>query len=196
MSEKKEVKIAVKSKDTLSIDLLTPLQGDLKILPDENYKKLKAEILEDGFSFALHVWEDLTTATIYILDGHQRYQTLNRMKKEKYSVPEVPVVFVEANDLDHAKKKVLAAASQYGEFNQQGAEKFFGTFTNFNPQMFNKTLNIPQVDVSKFIFVPMTTKEVTFTAKSGGGAKEFTKEDLGTFDHQCPKCNFSWNDNE
>lgn len=193
---KQEIKIAVATKDTLSIDLLTPLQGDLKTLSDVNYKKLRDEILEDGFSFALHVWEDVTSANIYILDGHQRYQTLQKMRREKYSIPEIPVVFVEADDIDHAKRKVLAGTSQYGEFNQEGAEKFFKTFNSFDPNMFNKTLHIPQIDLSKFEFKPITTEEVKFTKKTGGGSKEISEDELGEFDHVCPKCSFHFNDPE
>ena len=172
MKTDKTIQIAVQLKDRLSIDLLKPLQGDLKVLSDENYAKLKAEILADGFSFAIHVWEDEAKNTIYILDGHQRYETLKRMKKEGYKVPEVPVVFVDAEDIEHAKRKLAAAASQYGTFNQDGAEKFFGSFKKFNPSDFTKRFNMPEINHGAFKFGKAEdkspAKEVSFTAGEGG----------------------------
>ena len=181
MSEKQTVKIAVNTKDTLSIDLLTPLQGDLKTLSKENYEKLKAEILTDGFSFAIHVWEDVVHNKIYILDGHQRHDTLRRMRKEGFVVPEVPVVFVDAIDMDNAKHKVAAAASQYGDFDQEGAEKFFGSFKELDMTSFTRQFNIPQVDHTAFKFEPLKkdegpTKTVEFTAGAGGSDKPPKKD--------------------
>ena len=82
-----EIKVKVKTKDVLSISYLNRLQGDLKILTDENYKKLKNEILTEGFCFAIHVWENKEDAKIYILDGTQRLETLTRMKDEGYKIP-------------------------------------------------------------------------------------------------------------
>ena len=127
-----DIKVSVRNKDVLAISLLENLQGTLKTLSDENYLKLKNEILEDGFSFAVHVFEDLESGKIYIIDGHQRITALKRMKDEGFNIPQIPVVFVEADNLDHAKRKVLAAASQYGNFNQSGAEQFIKTINGID----------------------------------------------------------------
>lgn len=184
MKTEKTIKIATHLKDRLSIELLKPLQGELKILTDENYKKLKAEIIEDGFSFAIHVWEDEKANKIYILDGHQRHETLKRMKAEGYKIPEVPVVFVEADDLEHAKRKLAAAASQYGTFNQDGAEQFFGSFKKFSPSEFTKRFNMPEINHGAFKFSKPEPKgepkKVEFTAGEGG-KKEKTPKDTAQY---------------
>lgn len=179
MKQNKTIKVAVKTDSTLNIDQLVPLQGDLKTLSKENYEKLKTEILEDGFSFAIHVWEDVRENKIYILDGHQRHATLTKMKKEGYSLPAVPVLFVDAENIDHAKKKLAAAASQYGQFNQAGAEAFFKSFKKFDPADFTTRFNMPEINHDAFDFSKKDDgkkTEVTFTAGEGGG-KEKTVTD-------------------
>ncbi len=120
----KTVRVEVEAAGNLALNLLTPLQGELKILKDENYEKLKHEIVEDGFSFAFSVWESEDDGKIYILDGHQRLETLKRMASEGYSVPAVPVNFVEAKDIKQAMRKLLAAASNYGTMQKDGLLEF------------------------------------------------------------------------
>lgn len=170
------IKIAVKTKDTLSIDLLTPLQGDLKILQNDNYEKLKNEILQDGFSFSIFVWENISDAKIYIIDGHQRYATLQRMKEEGYAIPQIPVVFVEADNLDHAKRKVLAAASQYGSFNQNGAEQFISSITNMSLHELQEKFVLPNINMEEihFDFQPINseTTSVSFEASQTDAIKK------------------------
>lgn len=140
-----EIKLALKTKDTLAASLLEGLQGNLKTLTEENYKKLKKELLTDGFSFAVHVWEDATTGKIYIIDGHQRVAALKRASSEGIKIPQVPVIFIEADDLNHAKKKVLAAASQYGKFDQLGAQDFIQTIQGINLSDLTERFVMPDI---------------------------------------------------
>lgn len=183
-----EIKVAVRSKDVISITMLENLQGNLKTLSDQNYQKLKNEILTDGFSFVVHIYEDLASAKLYIIDGHQRIECLKRMKDEGYSVPQVPVAFVEADDLDHAKRKVLAAASQYGSFNQGGAEEFIKTIRNVDLDYLHKSISMPFVnfdmmtfpDVEK-ILVSTHLREKTDPNKEWTGMPEFNQDDKMPF---------------
>ena len=140
-----EIKVKVKTKDVLSISYLNRLQGDLKILTDENYKKLKNEILTEGFCFAIHVWENKEDAKIYILDGTQRLETLTRMKDEGYKIPQIPVVFIEADNINDAKKILLGGASQYGEYNQKGAEDFISTIEGIDIEYLNQNLALSNI---------------------------------------------------
>lgn len=140
-----EIKLAINTKDVLGVSLLEALQGNLKVLPDENYQKLKKEMLKDGFSFAVHVWEDKSAGKIFILDGHQRVAALKRASSEGIKIPQVPVVFVEADDVNHAKRKVLAAASQYGKFDQSGAEQFIQTIEGIDISYLNEMFVMPDL---------------------------------------------------
>lgn len=124
----KTVRIECRGAGELAIDLLTPLQGDLKTLTKENYEKLRKEILLDGFSSPFYIWEDTEDGKTYILDGHQRYHTLRQMRdKEGYKLPQFPVVMIEAEDKKQAVHKLLAFASQYGKMEDQGLYELIET---------------------------------------------------------------------
>ena len=142
----KKIKVTVDTGKTLPMNYLEVLQGNLKDLSDENYKKLRASIIKHGFSFPIFVWENPEDAKIYIVDGHQRFVTLSKMKEDGYSVPQLPVVFIEATNLNHAKEKLAAAASQYGKFTEEGVASFFADM-DFDIG----AIEIPFLDFSKVI---------------------------------------------
>lgn len=106
----------------LNIDQLIPFQGDLKDLTEANYKKLKKQIVEKGFSMPFSVWEN--EKNVYILDGHQRHRVLIRMQKEGQEIPKVPCNFVKCASKQQAKELVLAFTSQYGELTENGLLNF------------------------------------------------------------------------
>lgn len=173
-----EIKVKVKTKDVLSITYLNRLQGDLKVLSDENYKKLKNEILTEGFCFAIHVWENKDDAKIYILDGTQRLETLTRMKEEGYSIPQIPVVFIEADNINDAKKILLGGASQYGEFNQKGAEDFISTIEGIDVEYLNNNISLNNIDYENISFEKKEEiTQVTFDAKTNEKIKEIKDKD-------------------
>jgi hypothetical protein len=45
------VKIECQGAGALALNLLNPMQGELKTLSTDNFEKLKKEILKDGFSY-------------------------------------------------------------------------------------------------------------------------------------------------
>jgi len=53
----KEIKIACKGADSLSIDKLIDFQGDLKKITPENMQKLKNNIIKNNFSAPIFVWK-------------------------------------------------------------------------------------------------------------------------------------------
>ena len=100
------------------ISALTPFQGDLKELSVKNYKKLKGQILENGIIVPFYVWEH--DATLFILDGHQRDRVFTG---EGWDI-DVPVIRIQAEHEQDAKKKLLAISSQYGKVTQEGWDEF------------------------------------------------------------------------
>lgn len=115
MQEEKSIRINVRGVVNLRLAELNAFQEDIKVLTDENYARMKEEILADGFSFSPHVFLD-GEGRAWLLDGHQRRTCLLRMEGEGYAVPSIPCMEVEAESLEHARRLVLAAASQYGTF--------------------------------------------------------------------------------
>lgn len=121
MKEIKVISIKCDTKDTLNIAEMTELQGNLKSRNDVDYDKIKLSIIKYGFSFPFFVWKSDKN---YILDGHGRFETLCRMQKDGYLIPDVPVVFVEAKDLKEAKQKLLRLNSQYGKMTKESVLEF------------------------------------------------------------------------
>ncbi len=117
----KTILIKCEGAATLPLDSLEPFQGDFKRLEKANAERLKYEILVDGFSDPFNIWRN--RKHYWIIDGHQRRLVLLDLREEGYEIPELPVVWVEADSFEQAKRKVLAQASQYGEVEREGLRK-------------------------------------------------------------------------
>lgn len=115
----KKIRLAVTAKYYLPYNDLLDLQGNFKTLSKTNFEKLKAGIINDGFSFVIHVWKH--EGRFYIIDGHQRVNTIKHMVEiDKFDCPKLPVAIVEADNFAHAKRKVFAASSSFGKIEGQG----------------------------------------------------------------------------
>lgn len=144
----KEVRVAIGDKILVELEDLLEFQGDLKVLSDENYERAKTSILENDFSFCPHVWT--SKGKHWLLDGHQRKRTLVRMKKEGYRVPKLPAIQVRAPNVQSAKRKVLAAASQYGQVTDKGLFDFL-TENQIPASELQATYNFPDIEMPEFV---------------------------------------------
>jgi len=122
LDRKKVIQIKCKGADTLPIDRILEFQNDLKTLSKDNEKKLRNSILKFGFIAPFFVWDN--HGDWRLLDGHQRLKTLLKMREEGYSIPLLPVDYIEADSEEDAKRKLLHITSQYGEFTVDGFENF------------------------------------------------------------------------
>ena len=164
---KKKIRIECEGVGTLALSMMNPLQGDLKTLSKENYEKLKHLILTEGFSFPFNLWENPDDAQFYILDGHQRKFTLEKMRDEEgYSVPELPFNWVKAPTLEGAKRKLLAAASQFGTVNKAGVLEFLSDMSITAEDIlasFNMPeVSLPDIVVEKFSLNEVDENDITF----------------------------------
>lgn len=145
----KQIKITCQANALIPLADLTELQGNLKSLSRDNFMKLSNEIIKDGFSFAVHVWKN--EGKTYILDGHQRIKTIREMVKSKeYYCHEIPVVLVEAENYKAAKRKVLAAASQYGKTEETGLLEFMQDM-DLTPEELSSRFDFADLDILNFI---------------------------------------------
>jgi DNA modification methylase len=119
---------------TAPIADLLPTQGDLKILTETNYKKLKNVILRRGFSYPVYVWED-KQGIKHLLDGHQRRQVLNN---EGWDEP-IPYLKVPAKDLQEAMARLLEITSQYATITQEGIDEFIATYELEEAEVYEAT---------------------------------------------------------
>jgi hypothetical protein len=113
-------KVAIKCEGTEVRDIhtLEEFQGELKALSEENYQRLKNDLLTLGFCEPVVIWKD------NILNGHQRIKALKRMETEGVKVPPIPVSIVKAKDRKEAKKIVLALTSQFGKMTSASLLEF------------------------------------------------------------------------
>lgn len=117
------IEIKCTTKDYLSLEQMNPLQGELKTLTEKNYQKLKGQLIDEGFIAPFLVWKK--NDEYFILDGHQRFYVLVKLKEQGIKIPEkFPVVLVEAENYRQACKRVLAISSQYGTMTDKGLKKF------------------------------------------------------------------------
>lgn len=125
-----EIRITCETKHHADLDDLYIIQGELKKLSEENFAKLKNQIINEGFSFPCFVWEE--NGIFNLLDGTHRKLCLTRLKEEGYEIPKIPIVKIEANNLEHAKKKLLAVTSSYAKIQKEGLTDFLeGMDTEF-----------------------------------------------------------------
>lgn len=118
----KEVVIGCKGAANAALDEFVWFQGDLKTLSDENYEKLKNQILELKFSEPVSVWLDGNE--MKLLNGHQRILTLKKMRDEGYRIPHIPYNPVDAENVEEAKRKVLSFTSTFGHLTEVGVAAF------------------------------------------------------------------------
>ena len=188
------VKIACKGATTLSLFNMKEFQGDLKELLEEDFERLKKEIIEQGFSFSFQIWQH--EGINYICDGHQRYRVLIRMSEEGWEIPEVPCSLVYADDYQSAKRKCLGAASNYGRVTNDGLLNYIQDM-NISPENLVQSYRFGDLNIEKFVasnFDSISTTEVSaHDRKLPDGSKELSEEEFEKFDHKCPRCAFEFN---
>lgn len=181
-----DIKITVRSAETVPLNSLEPFQGELKSLEPDRYEKLKSVILKMGFSFAVHIWRN--GGKNFIIDGHQRIKCVKTMvEKEGYACPPIPVNLVEAKDFTEAKKKVLAGASQYGTVQQQGLYDFMKE-SGIDFEDLNASFDFPDVDFDDFkigFFEAPPPKDST-------GSTDLSHMGDSKLVHKCPRCGFEF----
>lgn len=186
------IRIACTGASTIPIDDLTDFQGDLKVLSDESFNRLRMSILDLGFSFPVQAWKN--KGKTFILDAHQRVAVLKRMRdQEGFTIPPLPVIWVEASSRQEAAKKLLAATSQYGEVTPQGLFDYLTEFKIELPKI-ESEFQFPEINMDDFRKAFFTTPEefeVSFKAKKKG-AQELDSSDFEQFTYTCPKCNFGF----
>jgi len=169
----KTIRIACEGAATLPLDALEPFQGAFKRISEVDIDRLRRVMLTDGFSDPFNVWRE--DPHNWIIDGHQRRLVLLAMRKDGYEIPELPVVWVEADSIEQAKRKVLSQASQYGEVLSAGLVELMEQAEVDAAALF-ASFRFPELEVA-----PWTPKEDGLDL-SGGVPTE----------NKCPSCGYAW----
>lgn len=148
MIEEKIIQIKCKGSLELNPRELMPFQGNLKELTEENYQKLRKQIIELGFSEPVSVW--LHENQYKLLNGHQRHRAILRMIDEGFECDAIPVSLIEAKSVKEAKKKVLALTSQYGIMTPESL-MVFAEEASFDLKEIEDAFRFPEFDFGEIV---------------------------------------------
>lgn len=126
-------------KDSILLQDLVPFQGDLKKRTDEDVAELIQSIRSEGLLMPFVVWRK--DKQNFLLDGHGRLQALRNIpdtEKQKF-----PVLFIEADSEEQARKALLQITSSYGKITKKGAVQFTATIKGYRAPSVNKVLYRP-----------------------------------------------------
>jgi len=155
----KKIQITCKGQKYVSISNLKNFQGDLKELSKKEFNKLKKSIIKYGFSFPVFVWNDL------ILDGHQRVYVVLEMMKNGYTINDIPIVEIDAENEKEASEKLLLASSGYAKITNEGLYEYLSV-KDLDALILKDVLDLPTVDMDKFIagYIDDEPKEISDVA--------------------------------
>lgn len=169
----REIKINCTGSDYLDIDMLQDFQKGLKTMTVENQKKLQSSIITNGIIAPFFIWDN--NGEKKIMDGHQRLKTLSDMKENGFDIPNLPVVYIQAESEVDARAKLLYITSQYGDFDLNQLEIFCGEI-----EIDTSEIRLMQNEIELIIpdFKPVT-------AENQGKLDKIKKK-------ECPSCGFKF----
>lgn len=144
-----EIIIKAQGASQLPLEEFVPIQGNLKDLSDDNYAKLHNLIVSKGFDSPIQVWKNPATNQHLILDGHQRYLVLTKLKEEGWTIPFIPIDLIEADSYKDAKERLLTKVSVYGNVTDDGLDAFLNEPDAIIEPDFGELLDIPGIDFDK-----------------------------------------------
>lgn len=107
-----EIKIKCQASESLKLEQLKNFQGNLKKRTATQVEQIMQSIIKYGFSFPFFIWK--RGKENLCLDGHGRILALKEFKKRGTKLPAFPVSYIEAENEEEAKQKLLRHNSSYG----------------------------------------------------------------------------------
>jgi hypothetical protein len=165
-----EMRVTCKTADSLPYERIELLQGRLKKRTDEQIDKICRSILKHGWAFPEFIWQN--EGRNYCLDGHGRQAAIPRLIEMGYTIPLIPVVYIEAQSREEAKELLLKCISKYGTVTEDG----FADFLDFKCDLID--FEIPEIYVLGANDVSLDIKDSDFS----------TQEDIVKKQKTCPNC--------
>lgn len=152
-----------KTEATLLLKDMTPFQGELKKRSKKDLEALGASLKSDGLLMPIAVWahED----KMYILDGHGRREALLHLAiTEDAGILEqrFPVLVIEAESDEQARKSLLQISSSYGRVNRQGLLDFTAPLIDYHAPIirkYHKTVVLDRQEADRVVIKISVPKE-------------------------------------
>lgn len=142
------IKINCESKETLKLTDMVPFQGNLKKRTKQDIDELISSIVNEGLMMPFAIWkhEDKN----YLLDGHGRKEALIKLAVDDPAMltAEFPVIYVEADTEDDARKALLQITSTYGKITKAGVKQFCVSIPDYKAP-----------SIAKFVAKPVKVKD-------------------------------------
>ena len=139
-----EIRVTCKTADRLPYEEITLIQGRLKKRTPEQIEKICRSVIKHGWAFPDFIWHG--EGKNWCLDGHGRQAAIPRLIEMGYTIPLIPIVYIEAKDKNEAKELLLKCISQYGTVTQEG----FAEFVDFNCDFID--FEIPNISFDDLTF--------------------------------------------
>lgn len=142
------IKINCESDATLKLTDMVPFQGNLKKRTPQDIKELTDSLVTEGLMMPFAIWKHDNKN--YLLDGHGRKEALIKLAVDEPSMltAEWPVIYVNADTEDNARKALLQITSAYGKITKTGVKQFCVSIPDYKAP-----------SIAKFIPKPVKTKE-------------------------------------
>jgi hypothetical protein len=157
------IEIKCRGADMLPLEAIADFQGKLKKRSQDSKRRLALSMFSKGFIAPFFVWEK--DGTCKILDGHARDEVLREIRAAGISVPDLfPVDYIDAENEQDAREKLLSITSQYGEFDKDELALWLDDLDN----EIKESLRIVDEEMFIKIDVPFIEEDIeTNTSKKG-----------------------------
>lgn len=135
--------------DSLKLSELEPFQGSLKKRTPKDLKDLSDSLKAEGLIMPFVVWNNNGKKSL--IDGHGRLEALKALSKDDPDIENqsFPVVYLDAQTEEEARKLLLQVISSYGKVTRKGAIEFCKSIPEYHA---------PSID--KFVHKPITRRKL------------------------------------
>lgn len=154
------LKINCESDATLKLTDMVAFQGNLKKRTDEDISALQESLKTEGLMMPFAVWKH--EGKNYLLDGHGRKEAIIRMATVTPELlsAEWPVVYVNADTEDGARKALLQITSSYGKITKAGVKQFCASIPDYKAPAISKFVSKPVTKNIKTVEKSVSTKTI------------------------------------
>lgn len=137
------VSIMCSTRDGIALKDLVPFQGTLKVREQSDISELRDSILREGLLMPFAVWKH--DGKDFLLDGHGRLEALLQLAVDDMSIMEAafPVVYVNADTEEEARKALLQITSSYGKITKKGVTEFTAKIPGYVAPSIKKFVSRP-----------------------------------------------------
>lgn len=130
------IRILSNTKDTLKVGEMSEFQGKLKHRSPKQIEALAESLLSEGLIMPFVIWRH--DGKNLLLDGHGRYKAIQYLAEKNVAdggegilQQDFPVLYVDAQTEEEAKKALLQISSRYGNVTRKGAAAFCATIPQY-----------------------------------------------------------------